>query len=193
MLDPWIKIFDILALFNQVKQTDGLVNRRDFQKALLTCKAYKSPRIKKIKSHKPKSYKVKNVHEIIGNINTYKRNFKGGVFLDNLRWMQQNGGSNSLNDLDLNAGEIHIHLYWTTDNNNYIELEERDTIFGNKALAKALKVSNATISRWRGNGIIKTFDGDYFEIVMNGIKYKGEYPFCYYSLKDIKKEIGKHR
>lgn len=192
MLDPWVKIFDILALFNQIEQTNGFVNRKSFQKALLTCKEYKSPP-KKQKSRKTKSYKVKNAHEIIGNINKYKRGFKGGVFLDNLRWMQQNGGNNSLTDLDLNIGKINIHLYWITDDNNYTELEENDTIFSNKALAKALKVSSATISRWRRNGIIKTFYGDYFEIIMNGIKYNGEYPFFYYSLKDIKKEIGKHR
>lgn len=192
MIDPWVKIFDILALFDRIEQTDGFVNRKNFQKALLTCKEYKSP-TKNQKSRKTKSYKVKNAHEIIGNINKYKRGFKGGVFLDNFRWMQQNGGNNSLTDINLNIGKIDIHLYWITDDNNYMEIEENDTIFSNTALVKALEVSSATISRWKKNGIIKTFHADYFEIVINGVKYNREYPFFYYSLKDIKKEIGKHR
>lgn len=64
MLHPWIKIEDVYDLLQNIPSIDGLISKRDFQKALLKCKEYKQP-LEKIE--KIKSYKVRNAHEIIGN------------------------------------------------------------------------------------------------------------------------------
>lgn len=187
MLHPWIKIKDVFDLLQDMPSIDGMISKRDFQKALLKCKEHKQP-LKKIE--KIKSYKVRNAHEIIRNIHEYKRNFKGGVFISELKKIQHK--REEFAGLDFDNAKIEIYQ---EQNGSRVKLDEKDTIFEDwdveTTLIEILKISKSTYRRWRDCDIIqpKIFRGTIVKInnreipcVMN-----------WYSLADIKETIRNHR
>ena len=201
MLDAWIKIKDIKDILWYAKQVDGLINKREFQKAILGCKEYKPP-IKKLKRiDNNKVSRVKNAYDIIGNINKYKTNFKGGVFHEYFQYMKDYRlrydrlrcycGRECWTER-INLYGKTITLYRINDKGGKVELKENDIIFdGVESLMEILRVSKSTISRWIYSDIITMMAEDIF------VKVDGyddfECRIFYYSFDDIKKQIKLHR
>ena len=188
MLHPWIKIKDVLDLIEDMQRIDGMISKRDFQKALLKCREHKQP-LEKIE--RIKSYKVRNANEIIGHIHDYKRHFKGGVFLHGLKRRQQTTHRRSFAGIDFENGNIEIYHERL---NSRVKLYEADTIFDDleveTTMIQILKISGSTYKRWVDNGIIRLITGDVI------VKLNNREISCmmmWYSLNDIKKNIQKHR
>lgn len=187
MLHPWIKIEDVCDLLQNTPSIDGLISKRDFQKALLKCKEYKQPS-KKIE--RAKSYKVRNAHEIIGNIHKYKKKFKGGVYLEAVKRMLQRCGD--LHDEDELCDDIEIY---EKRGDNLVKIHEKDVVFyynADETLIDILKISKSTLLRWKNMNIIRLNIFKDAIIKMQG-KEEIECDIYWYSLNDIKKNIQAHR
>lgn len=194
MLHPWIKIEDVYDLLQNTPSIDGLISKRDFQKALLKCKEYKQP-LEKIEKIKP--YKVRNAHEIIGNINKYKRNFKGGVYWEAIKRMQQKFGDlydeyGTDDEIGFDKNEIEIY---EKRGNTIVKIHEKDVVFyynADEILISILKISRSTLLRWKNLNIIRP---NIFKDAIIKIQGKKEIECTihWYSLNDIKKNIEKHR
>ena len=193
MINAWIKKDDIRKILLKAKDVDGLINKREFQYALLECKEYKEPQ----KRRENKVNRVKNVHEIIGNINKYKRDFKSGVFERHLQYKKDaNTGTDKkicschkegcfLRNIDLTDKKI--KLYEDNEEGGEVEIKENDIVFDKLELMKILKVSKSTISRWINSDIIEKYIGE-VHVKIDGCN-DFECILWYYRLDDIKKNI----
>ena len=189
MLHPWIKIKDVLDLIEDMQRIDGMISKRDFQKALLKCREHKQP-LEKIE--KIKSYKVRNAHEIIGNIQKYKRHFKDSYIIEMLQERKKRCRRehcdcwHSLGDFTNDDIEIRIPF----KNGEMKKMDIKDNVFGSKYMARIMGVSESTFSRWLKNDIIAWESGGIY-IKSNGCDF-----FCIvevFSLTGTINNIKTHR
>lgn len=158
MLHPWIKIEDVYDLLQNIPSIDGLICKRDFQKALLKCKEYKQP-LEKVE--KIKSYKVRNAHEIIGNIQKYKRDFKDLYIIEMLQARKKTCNREHcdcwyFSCIDFTNNDV--KLYYTSKQ-GLMQIDIKDTVIGAKYMTKIMGISESTFLRWVNNGIIDRISG----------------------------------
>lgn len=190
MLHPWIKIKDVLDLIEDMQRIDGMISKRDFQKALLKCREYKQP-LEKIE--KIKSYKVRNAHEIIGNIQKYKRDFKDSHIIEMLQSRKKMCTRKHCDCWNFNGIDFtndNVKLYIPTKQGEMKKIDIKDSVLGAKYMSKIMGISESTFLRWSKNGIIDWVCGGIF-IKSNSYDY-----FCIvevFSLTGTIKNIKAHR
>lgn len=176
MLNAYISKDEIQKLLESSECINGMINKREFQQAILGIKEHKKPKKEKVS-------RVNNVNIIIDNIKKYRNLIKCGVIESSVRKELIKNGI---------GRDSQLVGMCIDDRHGWGLLAEDDIVFTLRDLAKALGISTPTANEWKKKNII-------IEHYVQEIKYRLEtdwvikegsiLPSIIYSLNEIENNL----
>lgn len=170
MLNAYISKEEILKLLESSECINGMINKREFQQAILNIKEHKKPK-------KEKKIRVNNAEYIIDNIKKYQKSITENKKISYLYLLKKNRFWQE-NDID------QINIFSCTDNR--LLLKENRCVGTLESLLNILQITKPTLKRWLQLKII-TQKEEYIEFESSVDNHIYGYTVIeFYDLEEIK-------
>lgn len=177
MLNAYISKEDITELLKEFASINGLINKREFQKAIITLKEHKKPQPNKAGD------RVNQARAVIANITKYQNGIILGKITSDIMDKAISGIGESIHTISY----IKIYIDRRTCGNE----KSKDVVSNTRRLASILGISIPTVHKWmKKNIIIRHIPHEVWYYISANKDVRGRlYVPYYYDLEEIKNNI----